>query len=275
MTTRGHEAQLRGGSSPGRTTTPRPSSAAACEVMRHGNDRVCRPSRPFSGRPPSRRRTPPTDIVGDMDAHLELELRKLLAEREIQRQLFDYHEAMNRADYQALNDLLGDAVITVCDAPRHHARVEPLASLRPDQRTAVIHGGEQFVAGCRTTWLTYGGDPRMQFGATNVVVDVEDSLDTATCHSYFFLFQALGPRDHAADQATNPGDQATNPSDQATHVADQLGLDAPSDFPLQVISCGRYFDTYHLIGEKWQIVARQIYPDFAGDASRHMRAPEA
>jgi hypothetical protein len=187
-----------------------------------------------------------------VDAHLELELRKMLAERDIRRQLFAYHEAMNRADYEALTALLGDAVITVCDAPRHRALTEPVSSLRPDQRTAVIHGGEQFVTGCRATWLTYGGDPRMQFGATNVIVDVADSLDTATCHSYFFLFQGLGPRDHAADQ-----------------IPDH----AFPEFPLQLISCGRYFDTYHYNGERWQIVAREIYADFAGDASRHMRTP--
>jgi hypothetical protein len=191
-----------------------------------------------------------------MDAHLELELRKSLVEREIRRQLFAYHEAMNRADYETLTSLLGDAVITVCDAPRHRARVEPLSSLGPEQRTGVIRGGEQFVAGCRATWLTYGGDPRMQFGATNVIVDVADSLDTATCHSYFFLFQGLGPRDHPVDQALEHQRQ-----------------DRPPEFPLQAISCGRYYDTYRLLGEAWQIVAREIYPDLSGDASRHMRAP--
>ena len=31
----------------------------------------------------------------------------MLAEREIRRQLFDYHEAMNRADYDALTDSAG------------------------------------------------------------------------------------------------------------------------------------------------------------------------
>ena len=198
----------------------------------------------------------------------------MLAEREICRQLFDYHEAMNRADYAALTALMGDAVITVCDAPSHHARTEAASTLRPEQRIAVINGGEQFVAGCRATWLTYEGDPRMQFGASNVVVDVTDALDAATCHSYFFLFQGLGPRDHP-DQAPNP-DQAMGP-DQATRpeqeVASQLGLEASSEFPLQVISCGRYFDTYRYADGAWRIVSRQIYADFAGDASRHMRTP--
>jgi hypothetical protein len=211
-----------------------------------------------------------------MDAHLELELRKMLAEREIRRQLFAYHEAMNRADFETLTALLGDAVITVCDAPRHSALTEPASSLRPDQQTGVIRGGEQFVAGCRATWLTYGGDPRMQFGATNLIVDVADSLDTATCHSYFFLFQGLGPRDHPADQQPDhqsdqgPGRQPDHPLEG---TAAQVGPEASPEFPLQVISCGRYFDTYRYHGEAWQIVAREIYADFAGDASRHMCAP--
>jgi hypothetical protein len=211
-----------------------------------------------------------------MDDHLELALRKMLVEREIRRQLFDYHEAMNRADYDALTALLGDAVITVCDAPRHRARTESVSSLRPEQRTGVIHGGEQFVAGCRATWLTYGEDPRMQFGATNVVVDVADSLDAATCHAYFFLFQGLGPRDHPADQQS--GDSADQVSahpleDPIGQMAAHVGLQRPREFPLQVISSGRYFDTYRSLGDTWQIVTREIYADFAGDASRHMRAP--
>jgi hypothetical protein len=213
-----------------------------------------------------------------MDDHLELELRKMLVEREIRRQLFDYHEAMNRADYDALTALLGDAVITVCDAPRHRARTESVSSLRPDQRTGVIHGGEQFVAGCRATWLTYGEDPRMQFGATNVVVDVADSLDTATCHAYFFLFQGLGPRDHPADQQSeDSADQvsALPLEDPIGQMAAQVGLQRPREFPLQVISSGRYFDTYRSLGDTWQIVTREIYADFAGDASRHMRAQES
>ena len=198
-----------------------------------------------------------------MDDHLELELRKMLAEREIRRQLFDYHEAMNRADYEALTALMGDVVITVCDAPRHRARTEPASTLRPEQRVAVINGGEQFVAGCRATWLTYDGDPRMQFGATNVVVDVADSLDAATCHAYFFLFQALRPGDRP--------DQDAHPDRPDQQVVAQLGLETSSEFPLQVISCGRYVDTYRYQNEAWRIVTREIYADFAGDASRHMR----
>jgi len=203
----------------------------------------------------------------------------MLAEREIRRQLFDYHEAMNRADYEALTALMGDAVITVCDAPSHRARTEPVSTLRPEQRVAVINGGAQFVAGCRATWLTYDGDPRMQFGATNVVVDVADSLDSATCHTYFFLFQGLRPGDHPdqtrhLDQTGHPDQtiQADHPDLAVQDVAAQLGLEASSEFPLQVISCGRYFDTYRYHNEAWRIVTREIYADFAGDVSRHMRA---
>jgi hypothetical protein len=192
-----------------------------------------------------------------MDDQLELELRKVVAEREIRRQLFVYHEAMNRADYKTMATLLGGATISAIHAPRHRAGVDPLSSLGPDQLMAVIHGGEQFAAACEATWLTYGGDPRMQFGATNVIVEVADSLDTATCHAYFFLFQALGPKDPPADQL---------------YAADQ-GHDDRRVFPLQAISSGRYFDTYRYLDTKWQIVAREIYADLDGDASAHMFRP--
>jgi hypothetical protein len=191
-----------------------------------------------------------------MDEQLELELRKVVVERDIRRQLFAYHEAMNRADFDTMATLLGDVTISVCNAPRHRAGIDPLSSLGPDELTGVIHGGVQFAAACRSTWLTYGGDPRMQFGATNVLVDVADSLETATCHAYFFLFQALGPGDHRADQLS-------------VGAVEGVGF----EFPLQAISCGRYFDTYQHLEGSWQIVTREIYADLAGDASAHMRAP--
>src|ERR1700677_2813039 len=105
MTTLGHEAQFTGGVSPGRTTTPRPNSTAGCEAMRHGTDRVCRFIRPGNA-PSAPAARAPRIASGVMDAHLELELRKSLVEREIRRQLFDYHEAMNRADYETLTSLL-------------------------------------------------------------------------------------------------------------------------------------------------------------------------
>lgn len=194
-----------------------------------------------------------------MDDQLELELRKVVIEREIVRRLYAYHEAMNRADYRGIAALFGNATISVCNAPRHRPGIDPLSSLGPDQLTGVIHGGEQFAAACEAAWLTYGGDPRMQFGATNPVVEVADSLESATCLAYFFLFQALGPQDPPPDQRA-PAD----PGHEALHV-----------FPLQAISCGRYFDTYQLLDTKWQIVSREIYADLAGDASAHMFGPPA
>jgi hypothetical protein len=192
-----------------------------------------------------------------VDDQLELELRKVVIEREIVRRLYAYHEAMNRADYQGIATLFGDATISICRAPRHRPGIDPLSSLGPDELTGVIHGGEQFAASCEAVWLTYGGDPRMQFGATNPVVEVANSLESATCLAYFFLFQALGPQDPPADQPP--------PSD--------AGHEAPFVFPLQAISCGRYFDTYRFLDTKWQIVSREIYADLAGDASAHMRPP--
>jgi hypothetical protein len=170
-----------------------------------------------------------------MEEHLERELQKVLAEREIRRQLFAYHEAMNRADFDALIPLLGDAVMTTWDAPMHRAGVEPPP---PEQQAGTIQGGAQLAKGAAAAWITYDGNPRIQFCATNVVVEVADSLETATCHAYFLMFQGLG-------------------------------LD---EFPLQLVSSGRYFDTYRQAEGRWQLVERQMYADLGGDQSKHIRS---
>ncbi|HEV8296596.1 MAG TPA: nuclear transport factor 2 family protein [Acidimicrobiales bacterium] len=169
-----------------------------------------------------------------MDSELELNLRKLIAEREIRRQLFGYQEAINRADFRALAEFFGDA------------RIATVSSPNPDELHGVINGGEQFAEGFRTSVNFYDGSPRVQYCASNVIVDVSDLLDSATCHAYFFIFQALGDHDYR------------NPA-------------SPREFPLQPIGCGRYFDTYRYEDGKWRIRERQIYSDLSGDYSRHMR----
>jgi hypothetical protein len=174
-----------------------------------------------------------------MDEQLELEMRKLVAERDIRRALFTYHEVMNRADYDALIPLLGDATIATCRAPGHAAGSAPVESLGPTQLRGVVRGGENFAHAVRSAWITYdGGNPRIQFCASNPIVEVADTLDTATCHAYFLMFQ---------------------------------GLDA-NEFPLQLVSCGRYFDRYRNVDGRWQLVEREIYEDLAGDPSKHIRA---
>jgi SnoaL-like domain len=169
-----------------------------------------------------------------VDTELEAELKKLIAERDIRRQLFGYQEAINRADYQALAKFFGDA------------KIATVASGNSDELHGVINGGHQFAEGFRVSTHLYNGDPRVQYGASNVVVDVNDSLDTATCRAYFFIFQALDDYDYESRRI------------QGT-------------FPLQAIGCGRYIDTYKYEHGEWQIVERKIYSDLSGDYSGHMR----
>jgi hypothetical protein len=173
-----------------------------------------------------------------MDADLELELRKLIAERDIRRQLFRYQEAINRADYAEMEAFFGAA------------KIATMGSANADELHGVIDGGRQFADGFRHSTQSYDGSPMVQYSACNITVDVSDDLDTATCHAYYFIFQALGTHNYA-----NP--------------------DEARDFPLQPIGCGRYYDTYRNIDGRWQIVEREIYSDLSGDYSRHMRISPA
>jgi hypothetical protein len=118
-------------------------------------------------------------LGGPSDTQLEKELRKLIAERDIRHQLFGYQEAINRADYEALAEFVG------------HAKIATVASGNPDELHGVVNGGQQFAEGFRVSTHVYNGIPRVQYGASDVVVDVSDSLETATCQAYFFVFQAL------------------------------------------------------------------------------------
>jgi hypothetical protein len=169
-----------------------------------------------------------------VDTELETELKKLIAERDIRRLLFGYQEAINRADYKALADFFGDA------------KIATVASGNPDELHGVVNGGQQFAEGFRVSTHLYNGSPRVQYGASNVVVDVSDSLDAATCQAYFFIFQALDDYDY-----------------------DSRSIEG--NFPLQAIGCGRYFDTYENRNGKWQIIERRIYSDLSGNYSGHMR----
>lgn len=108
---------------------------------------------------------------------VDVELQKLLAEREITRLLFAYHEAINRGRFEELGDLFEHATYQTAYA-----------------RTAEAHGTQQ-ADGVVRNWQTmvrlYEGLPRVHYITTNVVVSVDDSLTTAGSYSYYMGFQAL------------------------------------------------------------------------------------
>jgi hypothetical protein len=175
---------------------------------------------------------------GEAGMDVEKELKRLIGHREITEQLYRYQEATNRADLAALASFFGDA------------KIATVASSNPDELHGVVDGGKQFSEGFADAVRFYDGSPRVQYSACNPIVQFNDEVDKATCHAYYFIFQGIGDHDYS-------------------------GQGAKPEFPLQVIGCGRYLDTYHHVKGRWQIVEREIYSDLSGDYSRHMRISPA
>jgi hypothetical protein len=108
---------------------------------------------------------------------VEVELQKLLAERDITRLLFAYQEAINRGRFEELGELFEHATYQTAYA-----------------RTAEAHGTQR-AEGVVRNWQSmvqlYDGLPRVHYITTNVVVTVDDSLTTASSSSSYMGFQAL------------------------------------------------------------------------------------
>jgi hypothetical protein len=179
-------------------------------------------------------------IEEPQDMDIELELKKLMAEREICTRLYRYQEAINRSDLKGLEDFFGDAQIAT------------VGSANPDELHGVINGGKQFAEGFAHSVRYYDGSPLVQYCACNPIVQFNDAVDKATCHAQYFIFQGLGTHDYSGK---------TKPS--------------ASDFPLQVIGAGRYLDVYAHLDGGWKMIEREIYSDFSGDYSKHMRVSPA
>jgi hypothetical protein len=165
---------------------------------------------------------------------LELEVRKLVAERDIRDKLYRYQEAINRADRGELERFFGDAVIRT------------VAASNPDNVHREIPGGKPFVDGFLKSVHLYDGVPHVQYTCTNVIIQLNAAVDAATCHAQYLILQGMGDYDY-----DNP--------------------EAPREFPLQVCGCGRYFDTWALKDGEWRMAAREIYSDMTGNYIKHMK----
>lgn len=138
------------------------------------------------------------------------------ADRAIQNLIARYAFLVDDGDFTGLGALLDDAEF----------RLGPTSVRGRTEVEALAHAALQ----------TYGdGTPRTRHVTTNIVLDVDEQLGTATSRSYFTVFQQT------------------------------------EGFVLQPIACGRYRDRFERHGECWRFASREVSTDLVGDVSHHRR----
>ena len=132
-----------------------------------------------------------------------------------------YAECIDTGDFEAAAALFADATLKV--------------GVNPDGPATVDAGGilEMF----RDNVIIYpDGTPRTKHVITNAIVSVDEAAGTATCRSYYTVFQQV------------------------------------DDFPLQPIIAGRYHDEFKRTDDTWRWHFRDYsLIDLVGDLSRHSR----
>lgn len=128
-----------------------------------------------------------------------------------------YAELIDAGDYEGIGAHFGDAVITA-DGTDHETR--GAAAI-----TAMYHA---------STRLYENGTPLTKHVTTNLLIEVADDGATATCRSYYTVFQKTAAA------------------------------------PLQPIIAGRYHDQFAQRDEHWRFTRRHMIVDLIGDLSRHL-----
>ena len=129
-------------------------------------------------------------------------------------------EAMDAADYLTLRLLL-----------EHADLVDGTSG------AVLASGGEAAVAHFQSIVKVHDdGTWRTKHVTTNPIVEVDEALGTATCRSYYTVFQQI------------------------------------DDGPLEPIVAGRYHDRFERVADVWRFTERDYsMMDLVGDVSRHLR----
>lgn len=115
-------------------------------------------------------------------------------------------------------------------------------------RARIKTGGGEVVEGsapmlalwCAHVRIYPCGTPKTKHVITNPIVEVDDVAGTATCRSYYTVFQAT------------------------------------PDLPLQAICAGRYHDAFVRVGGEWHFSERDYsLLDLVGNLSQHLLIPVA
>jgi ketosteroid isomerase-like protein len=140
------------------------------------------------------------------------------AEASIVELVLSYAERIDEGDFEGVADLLSDATLTAGDDPRGRT------------------GREEILDQYRQSTRRYeDGTPHTKHVTTNLIVDVDEDGGTATCRSYYTVFQAV-----------------------------------PGGLALQPVIAGRYRDRFAARDGVWRFVARHIIVDLVGDLSEHL-----
>ncbi len=138
----------------------------------------------------------------------------------VARLVFAYAERLDAGDFAGVGELFAHATY------RSEVGGSVVVFTGADDVRQVIEG----------IVLVYeDGTPRTKHVTTNLVIDVDEAVGTATARSYFLVLQAT------------------------------------SELPLQVIAAGRYEDVFTRVDGEWRFSDRLIYFELAGDMSRHLR----
>jgi 3-phenylpropionate/cinnamic acid dioxygenase small subunit len=96
-------------------------------------------------------------------------------------------------------------------------------------------GTEQVREALRRALVLHDGRPRTKHATTNLVVEVDEAVGTATARSYFTVLQAT------------------------------------PTLPLQVVIAGRYHDRFERVDGGWRFADRLVLIDLEGDLHEHVR----
>jgi ketosteroid isomerase-like protein len=131
--------------------------------------------------------------------------------------VYAYAERIDAGDYPGVASLFEHADITV-------------------EGTDEVRRGINEVREMYEGWtrLYDDGTPRTKHVTTNLTIDVDEEGGTATCRSYFTVFQQT----------------------------DAL--------PLQAIIAGRYHDRFERVDGTWRFAHRHMISDLFGDLSQHL-----
>lgn len=140
------------------------------------------------------------------------------ARNAIENLLFLYAERIDAGDFDGVADLFAHGEI-----------------IGPDGEIAVSgHAAVRALYQNSTRLYPDNGTPHTKHVTSNVILEIDESNDTATARSYFTVFQQV------------------------------------DDFPLQAIIAGRYHDTFEKVAGKWRFKRRRMLPELFGDLSKHL-----